>query len=295
MKPSTASSRAADSVAVLTYHAVVERPEQLDAWEPGARLYVFTRDELAQQLGHLAAEGFGTVAMADFIRWHRGEADLPERSLVVTFDDGHCSNATLAAPLLAERGQRAIFFVTAGRVGHDDTVTWTQLHDMRDAGMDVGSHTLTHPCPSTLSDDELRYELAESKSVLEQGLDTTIDFIASPTGYDSRRFSDLAREAGYQAALQGVIGRNSRSTDLFALKRFVLKRSHGFETFCDLVDPRSKTYVPLRIKQAARNTVRRVLGPRGYEAIRSRLLSGDDGSTKSQNPNDKQAPKSKSQ
>ena len=276
MKPSTtSSSTAVDSVAVLTWHAIVERPEDLDAWDPGARLYVFTLDELCQHLDHLAAEGFATVPMSDFIRWHRGEGELPERPIVLSFDDGHRSNAALATPALAERGQRAIFFVTAGRVGHGDSVTWPQLADMVAAGMEIGSHTLTHPCPSTLNDDELRCELVESKSVLEQGLDAPIAFIASPTGYDHPRFGALAREAGYQAALQGIIGRNSRTTDPYALKRFVLKRSHGFETFCCLVEPRSRVYVPMRIKQAARNAVRRLIGVRCYEAIRTRLLGGN--------------------
>jgi len=264
-------------VAVLTYHAVVEAPEALDAWEPGARLYVFTLDELRQQLDHLAAEGFTTVAMRDLIRWHGGEGELPERPIVVSFDDGHRSNAALAAPALAERGQRAIFFVTAARVGHGEHVTWPELLAMREAGMEIGSHTLTHPCPSTLTDDQLRHELVESKSVLEQGLDAPVEFVASPTGYDHPRFGALAREAGYRAALQGVIGRNTRRTDPHALRRFVLKRSHGFETFCALVDPRSRAYVPMRIKQAARNAVRRVLGVRGYEAIRRRLLAGGNG------------------
>lgn len=261
-----------DSVGVLTYHAIAERPADLAAWEPGARLYVFTLDELCGHLDHLAAAGFATVSMADLIRWHRGDGELPPRPVVVSFDDGHRSNATLAAPALAERGQRATFFVTAARVGHGHCVTWPQLAAMRQAGMEIGSHTLTHPCPSTLSDEELRYELVESKSVLEQGLDAPVGFAASPTGYDHPSFGALAREAGYLAALQGVIGRNTRRTDIYALRRFVLKRSHGPETFRRLVDPASRAYVPLRVKQAARNAVRRLLGVRGYEAIRRRLL-----------------------
>jgi peptidoglycan/xylan/chitin deacetylase (PgdA/CDA1 family) len=278
---------------VLTYHALVERAQDLAAWEPGARLYVFTRDELCQHLDHLAAEGLTTVSMDDFLRWHGGEGELPERPVVVSFDDGHRSHATVATPALVERGQRAVFFVTAGRVAFGQHVTWPQLLDMRAAGMEIGSHTLTHPCPSTLSPRELRYEVAESKSVLEQGLNAPVEFIASPTGYDHRRFGELAREAGYRAALQGVIGRNTRRTDPFALRRFVLKRSHGFETFCAFVDPRSKAHVPMRIKQAARNVVRRALGVRGYEAIRRRLLAEGDGSSTQQAPNHEQGASTK--
>jgi len=273
MSPSTKRSpSAADSVAVLTYHAIVERPSELDAWPPGARLYVLTLDELCRHLDHLAAEGFTAMAMADLLRWHQGEAELPERPIVLSFDDGHRSNAELAAPALAERRQRAVFFVTAGTVGSAPSAAWPQLRAMLEQGMEVGSHTLTHPTPSALSPEKLEAELAVSKRVLEQGLGVGVDFVASPTGYDSRHFGPLARKVGYRAALQGAIGRNRRSTGRFALRRFVLKRSHGFEMFCRLADPASWAYVPLRARQIVRNTARRLLGFRGYEAIRAVVL-----------------------
>ena len=266
-------------MSVLTYHAIVPTAADLEAWPPGARLYVFTLDEFRRHLDHLAAEGFEAISMERLVQWHAGEADLPARPIVVSFDDGHYSNAELATPALAERDQRAIFFVTAGHIGRSNTVTWEHLKAMLDAGMEIGSHTLTHRAPSTLTPAELEHELAESKRVLEQGTGAAIDYIASPTGYDNRHFARLARQVGYRAAVQGVIGRNSRDTDRFALRRFVLKRSHGFDTFCRLVDPADRTYVRMRTKQAARNAVRRLLGPRGYEAIR-RCLLGRSGNVK---------------
>jgi len=271
------SPGAASSVAVLTWHAVVARPADLDAWPPGARLYVFTLDELRRQLDHLSSSGFTAIPMADFVRWHQGEIDLPERALVLSFDDGHRSNAELATPALAERGQRGVFFVTAGRVGTGDWLTWPQLRSMLGQGMEIGSHTLTHPNPSSLGPADLERELAESKRVLEQGLGVPVDSIASPTGYDSRHFASRARQVGYKAALQGVIGRNRRSTDLFALRRFVLKRSHSFDLFTELVDPHRRAYLGLRVRQAARNAIRRALGVRGYEAIRRLVLGRGPG------------------
>jgi peptidoglycan/xylan/chitin deacetylase (PgdA/CDA1 family) len=271
----TTSHAAADSVAILTYHALVDAEDGLEAWDPGARLYVFTLEEFARQLDHLADEGFTTISMADLAAWHAGDAALPERPIVISFDDGHASNATLATPALAQRYQQAIFFVTAGQVGWDGRVSWDQLRGMLAAGMAVGSHTLTHRMPSTLSSEELGHELAESRRVLAEQLAAPIGFVASPTGYDSRHFAKLAKETGYTAAVQGVIGRNRRSTDRFALRRFVLKRTHGHDLFCRLVDPADRTYVRLRRRQAARNFVRRLVGPRAYEALRRVLLRGE--------------------
>ena len=257
---------------VLTWHALVERPEELERWPPEARLYVFTLDEFRRQLDHLAAEGFTTIPMADLVRWQAGEGELPEKPILLSFDDGHRSNAELALPELRQRGQKAILFVTAGRVGTDAWLTWAQLRALLDAGMEVGSHTLTHRSPSTLSRDALRHELAESKRVLEEELGRAVDFVASPTGYDSRHFGPLAREVGYRAALQGVIGRNRRSTDPFALRRIVLKRSMPLDLFRCLVDPTRRAYRSLRTRQALRNGLRRALGTRAYEAIRCLVL-----------------------
>ena len=143
--------------------------------------------------------------------------------------------------------------------------------------MEIGSHTLPHPLPSALSPAELEYELRESKAILERRLCAPVDFVASPSGYDSRHFARLAEGVGYRAALQGRILPNARSTHRFALGRFVLKRSHGFELFRRLVEPGSRAHVPLRRRQMVRNAARRILGPRGYEAVRTRLLGGKPG------------------
>ncbi|NQT85747.1 polysaccharide deacetylase family protein, partial [bacterium] len=204
------NSSGSDAITVLTYHALVVDAAELAAWEPGARHYVLTLDAFRRHLDHLAAEGLTTIGLDQFVAWHTGEGDLPERPIVVSFDDGHTSNATLALPALAEREMQAAFFVTVGRIGQEGSLDWDQLCTLRDAGMTVGSHTLTHRMPSTLSASELEHELAESRRLLEEGLAMPVDFIASPTGYDSRHFARAARRAGYRAALQGAIGRNDR-------------------------------------------------------------------------------------
>jgi peptidoglycan/xylan/chitin deacetylase (PgdA/CDA1 family) len=273
------NSSTVDSVTVLTYHALAAEPGDLAAWEPDARHYVLTRDEFNRHLDHLASEGFTTIGLDDFVTWHAGDADLPERPIILTFDDGHASNVSLALPALAGRGMRAAFFLTVGRIGQEGTLGWDGVAALLDAGMTIGSHTLTHRMPSTLSAAELERELVESKRLLEERFGRAVDFVASPTGYDSRHFARAARQAGYRAALQGAIGRNGRGVNLFALRRLVLKRSHDFDLFRRLCDPADHTYRSLRRRQALRNLVRRIIGPRGYEGIRRRVLKGQDSHT----------------
>ena len=104
-----------------------------------------------------------------------------------------------------------------------------------------------------------------------------MDFIASPSGYDSRHFARLARKVGYRAALQGRIQPNRRGANRYALGRFVLKRAHGFALFQRLVEPGSRAWRPLRRRQRVRNAARRILGVRGYEAVRNLLLGTQPG------------------
>src|SRR5438445_7389547 len=86
---------------------------------------------------------------------------------VMTFDDGHESNLALALPLLQEFGSRATFFVTVDWIGTSGYLTWPQVRTLADAGMEIGSHSMTHRPPSTLSSAELSVELRESKMRIE--------------------------------------------------------------------------------------------------------------------------------
>src|SRR2546425_1196796 len=65
--------------------------------------------------------------------------------VAISFDDGDLGQATRAFPLLAKHGMTATFFVTTGWIGRPEYASWTQLREMRDAGMSIQSHTHTHP------------------------------------------------------------------------------------------------------------------------------------------------------
>ena len=128
------------------------------------------------------------------------------RAIVLTFDDGHVSNYESALPVLVEHGLTATFFITAGRIGDGTTMTWRQIRALHAAGMEIGSHTVTHRPPSTLDDKALRYELCESRRMLEDGLGAPVVSISSPTGFFNPRMRLIAREAGYQALCFGLAG-----------------------------------------------------------------------------------------
>lgn len=126
---------------------------------------------------------------------------------VISFDDGNLSDHRIALPALVERGLDARFFVLAGRIGQQGSLGQTEIEDLADAGMTVGSHGLDHlPWPD-LDDAALEAEVAGSRARLGALLGTGIDEAGIPFGrYDARVLRAL-RRAGYRCAWSSDGGR----------------------------------------------------------------------------------------
>jgi peptidoglycan/xylan/chitin deacetylase (PgdA/CDA1 family) len=102
------------------------------------------------------------------------------------------------------------------------TLTAEQLRKMSAAGIEIGSHTVTHPALSSLSRADAAEELAASKKTLESILERRVGYLAYPFGgpqHFNREVEELARQAGYESALSTVRGVNGGASDLFAVKR----------------------------------------------------------------------------
>jgi peptidoglycan/xylan/chitin deacetylase (PgdA/CDA1 family) len=161
----------------------------------------------------------------------------------VTFDDGLRSVANALPVLERLRVPATIFTCTAfaedGRVfdvrelAHDAsthpnelaTMTWDELGDLAERGIEIGSHTRTHPHLRSLSDLELNAELRESRERLEDALGKDCRFLAFPYGEHDERVRAAARASGYDAAfaLPGL----ARAWDAFALPRVGIWRQTG--------------------------------------------------------------------
>jgi peptidoglycan/xylan/chitin deacetylase (PgdA/CDA1 family) len=162
--------------------------------------------------------------------------------VAITFDDGHGDNHSYALPILAKHGVRATFFITAGFVerdpavlhrfqqllgcGTDDVVPldWAQIRELRASGMDIGSHTYSHPNLAGLSSVEAEDELRTSKALISDRLDDAVDLFAYPFGKPKVHFTssttDVVRATGYRVAV-AVTFRGVRDSDpLLNVPRF---------------------------------------------------------------------------
>jgi peptidoglycan/xylan/chitin deacetylase (PgdA/CDA1 family) len=138
----------------------------------------------------------------------------PERSLLVTFDDGYASLVREAVPVLEELGVPGIVFVPTDYVGgtnefdrdnepEEPILSWEELRDLGRHGVSVQSHGVRHVAMSDLAPEAQRVELAASRDDLADALGTTVDLFAFPygdDGADAAAMTSLLRTTGYRAA-----------------------------------------------------------------------------------------------
>ena len=147
-------------------------------------------------------------------------ADRPVVS--VTFDDGYADNHEFALPLLVDSGIPATFFLTAGLLERDRStiqrfrhlrnvdpeliqpLSWSQVGEILQAGMEIGAHSYSHPNLARLGDLELEYELAHSKRIIEERAGSEITMMAYPFGrpkvHVDARVLEFVRRAGFDLA-----------------------------------------------------------------------------------------------
>jgi peptidoglycan/xylan/chitin deacetylase (PgdA/CDA1 family) len=219
-------------VPILMYHEIA------DSSKTKSRLAV-SPDTFAAQLAYLRDQGFTTITAGAMSAILAGEADgLPDRPIVLTFDDGYADFHTQALPLMEQYGFTATVFVTTGwtqEAGQGRMLSWSQLAAAARAGIEVGAHTIQHPQLDQLPEKRLHEELYACKQQLEDKLGFPVPGLAYPYGYSNAKVRQVAREAGYGYAYAVENLTASPASDLFALPRLTIRRATTMPEFHRLV------------------------------------------------------------
>ncbi len=194
---------------ILVYHHVM--PDHA----PGV-LYV-TPDGFEQQLRFLRDNRYQSVSFADLADCLEYGAPLPERPVILSFDDGWENQFQYGFPLLQKYGFGATFYIVSGYVDHQNFMTTDQLQTMLAAGMTVGCHSHTHPPLSSVGGTRLEDEVAGSKAWLEDHFGIQIDTFAYPYGAYSSRVTAAVQAAGYRTARTCDTGTHATADNLATL------------------------------------------------------------------------------
>jgi peptidoglycan/xylan/chitin deacetylase (PgdA/CDA1 family) len=188
-----------------------------------------------EQLAELKRWNYQSITLEQWIAYKEKRGTIPRRPIIITFDDGYQSTYHTAWPILQRYGFSATVFLVSGLIGktnawdvderQEPLLTESETREMQDGGITFGSHTHSHRALTKITLDEAARELTNSRKILETLLHRPVTTLCYPYAKQTRAVRDLAREAGYTAAVIGRGGRNRVWTDPFALRRIKVDTS----------------------------------------------------------------------
>jgi len=203
-------------VPILTWHSIGGATDEFTVSEAA----------FAAQLDALQRAGFHTVSFRQWLEHEDRGAPLPDKPVLLTFDDGYQDAMTAALPALRARGMRATFFLVSRWVGGAATagrrsLTWDEARALLAAGMEIGSHGATHRRLPELGEAQALEELTASKRELESRLGTRVEVFAYPFNASRHWLRGVVQRAGYRAAVSGA---DHGGADRYELYRFGVRR-----------------------------------------------------------------------
>lgn len=202
------------SLPVLLYHRINYTKGYLS----------LTPEHFESHLAYLQAEGFESITLQQFYDFlseddYDTASSLPEKPVLITFDDGYLDNYEYAYPLLKKYDMTATFFIISGFHDRPERLKDKNIREMNRSGMSFGSHTVHHVLLSETPLPDIRKELSESKGWLEDIIGREVLSLAYPRGGFNDLVLEQATELGYRLGFTTKPNRCDLSTDPLQVNR----------------------------------------------------------------------------
>jgi peptidoglycan/xylan/chitin deacetylase (PgdA/CDA1 family) len=199
-------------VPVICYHSIGKDPT-------GKSPIIISTEKFRQHLQTIKDDGYTTLTMAELNDYLFKDKPIPEKSVVLTFDDGYIDNYTNAFPILKEFNMNATIFIISTYLDGGTYLSPNQVKEMSDYGIDIESHTVTHRRLSEMSYEDQLKELKNSKESIEKITGKPIIAIAYPEGKFNEDTKKATMEAGYSMGFTIDRGYADRSDNAAQLNR----------------------------------------------------------------------------
>ncbi len=267
---------------VLMYHSIGSTTM--------AKFRAFAVDpaEFAEQMDYLHSQGYRTLTAADVAERLASGTPLPERPVVLTFDDAYDDFYTAALPVLRRHGFSSTLYVPTGCVGKTawfnafmggeihPMMSWAALRDALTEGVEIAAHSHTHPHMDLLPAGRVRDEVDRSRGLLEDHLGAPVEGFAYPFGYWNRVARAAVADGGFRYAVAVADLRMSPDDDMFTLPRLTVRAGIGVAGLARLLStpPTLRRRAVSRARRAASRAVRRVVPIMGSRDAREGPASG---------------------
>ncbi len=221
----TASGVRVLRVPILMYHYVSVPPADADKYRLDLSV---TPEEFQSQMDYLAGAGYHPVKLSDLTATLLNGIPLPEKPIVLTFDDGYTDNYVNAFPILRAHNFTGTFFVIVDALDENrwGYMNWAQVEEMATNGMEIGSHSLDHIELKGKGRSRQSQQIVESKMAIDAHLASQATSFSYPSGkYDVNTLAAL-KSAGYMGAVTEIQGALQSSDDPFELRRIRIRGSY---------------------------------------------------------------------
>lgn len=203
------------TVPIMMYHRVNSSgTERGDTVSP---------ERFRQQMEFLRKFDYQVISLDELVKGIKDKKKIPRNTVVITFDDGYEDNFTHALPILQEYRYPSTVFVCPDFIGKvregEAYLSWEQLEMMKNAGISLQSHAMTHAYLPELNLDDMRYEIEESKRILEEELNVPVEYFAYPIGGFTPDIKEAVKKAGYKAAFTTNRGHDRFDKDIYEINR----------------------------------------------------------------------------
>ena len=251
-------------VVFLMYHELGLPGRATCHSEPGYVRYVVQSRDFQLQMERLASEGWRGQNVTQSI------GSFSEKTVCITFDDGAETDLISAAPLLSKLGFGAPSYITVEYLGKPGYMTHAQVRELHAAGFEIACHSLTHPYLTDIDNDRLREETQVAKDRLEQIAGVRVDHFSCPGGRWDVRVQNAAKQAAFRTMATSRTAVNLSTTDSFALGRVAIL--NGMNSDAVFRISQGKGLAGTRMKEQARDAVKRVLGNSVYDSLRGLIV-----------------------
>lgn len=202
-----------EDIPVLMYHSIGE----------GKNFMTVSPKNFDEQMNYLKINGYNTITMDELYNHMVNKLPLPNKSILITFDDGYVDNYIYAYPILKKYNFKATVFIITDYIditnkSNSYYLTLNQLKDMQGNNIDIESHTVHHVKLSHLSDVQQFEELSNSKKILEGFLNKKVNYIAYPFGNYNKDTLKIAEKVGYNMGFV-TITPSSKFAQNYKIKR----------------------------------------------------------------------------
>lgn len=215
--PLPASFSSSVHVPILLYHYISHNPFPQDTVRTGLST---TPQIFEKQLLTLIQYGYTTISLDELFQSLITKTALPQKPVVLTFDDGYEDFYTNAYPLLRKYNMKATQFIPTGLIGKPNYMTWDQITELSQSELiTIGAHTVEHVFLPKQSDERLETEVLQSKNMIEEIIQQPVHWFAYPYGAFTEREVAMVKKSGFKGAVSTIKGTTHDRASRYTLTR----------------------------------------------------------------------------